>query len=198
MKHSSYHTVTFCVALQNWIRGSRVLYTIHFYWHFMGSQVARCAPEEHPVDGVGISLWTVALLQLRTRVCHSAVDSHKVKRWRGSCLRVHLFCSRSGPNRQTELEEQGPSLTAAPLNVTEGHRVIAMETQPPSYLILISAGLLMRSPPRLAPDDWIFKVGKETRTDCRLVPVSPGISCVITGLETRSSWFLLPCFHGLS
>lgn len=89
--------MTFYEALQYWIRGSRVLYTIHIYWHFMGSQVARCAPIEEAVDSLGISLWTVTVLQYRKCVCHcahNAVHAHKVKRWSGCCLLTHLFRSR--------------------------------------------------------------------------------------------------------
>lgn len=43
-----------------------------------------------------------------------------------------------------------------------------------------------------SPGDWIFKVGKETITDCSHLVVGTGISLVITGLGPRSFWFLLP------
>lgn len=107
------HSMTFCEALQYWIRGSGVLYTIHIYWHFMGSQVTHCAPVEEAVDSPGISLWTVTVLQYRKCVCHTwqdpapvqpadgggacahnAVESQKVKRWWRCRLLTRLFCSR--------------------------------------------------------------------------------------------------------
>lgn len=101
------YSTTFCEALQYWIRGSRVLYTIHIHWHFVGSWVAHCAPVEKAIDGLSISLWTDTILQHRESICYTScscvqpmgelctqlcrfTQGEKVVKM----LLIHLFCSR--------------------------------------------------------------------------------------------------------
>lgn len=135
-------TATFCSALQYWIRGSRVLYTICIHWHFMGSQVAHCATAEKAINGLSISLWTNSILQDRKGVCPTCSSAaHGIYEQTQFCrftqgenvvkmLLTRQFCSRM----DQEARQTWKGGVAAPTQLTpkchEGGGIISMKTQP--------------------------------------------------------------------
>lgn len=77
-----------CLDLQYWIKGSRVLYTICIYWHFMGSRVAHCSQSNHWPQSSAAQA-SVAT-HPRDRRTHAVPRIRsKVKTWSGCASLIH-------------------------------------------------------------------------------------------------------------